>query len=416
MSRDFDPESEPERPPVAPAESDEGYVSEFLSESSEEYQAARLAGADARPTIQTPSAFLPSSDGESASTDQVRAFAPAATTTTRPLTPAAMSRPPAPRSVPWLWVLAVSVVSISMAGVAWVVVRPNAPVAPARTVAAPVEGMATIVSRPDGAEVLVDGTVRGVTPLRMTLPVGSYAVELRNGAAKRTLTLTVDPGTAVREFVDLVPGPGLGSIEVTTDVPGARVVIDGTVRGVTPLSLTDVEPGVHQVVLIAEEARVQRTVTVQAGATATVVASVVPTGATGGWLKIDVPIEMQVLEAGRLIGTTGADRIMLPAGRHTLDLVADPFEFRTAVTVTVGVGRTVTIPVAVPNGRLSINAVPWADVWLDGQALGSTPLANIEVPVGSHEVVWRHPQLGERRQSIRVPASSPARVTMDLNR
>jgi hypothetical protein len=241
-------------------------------------------------------------------------------------------------------------------------------------------------------------------------------VELRNGAAKRTLTLTVDAATAVREFVDLAPGLGLGAMDVTTDVPGARVVIDGAFRGVTPLSLTDVEPGVHQVTLIADETRVQRTVTVQAGATATVVASVVPTGATGGWLKIDVPIDMQILEAGRLIGTTGADRIMLPAGRHTLDLVADTFEFRTAVTATVGVGRTVTIPVAVPNGRVSINAVPWADVWLDGQSLGSTPLANIEVPVGSHEVIWRHPQLGERRQLVRVPAESPARVTMDLNR
>jgi serine/threonine-protein kinase len=61
-------------------------------------------------------------------------------------------------------------------------------------------------------------------------------------------------------------------------------------------------------------------------------------------------------------------------------------------------------------GLLSINATPWADVLLDGQAIGTTPLANLSVPIGTHEIICRHPQLGERRQTVTVKAGSPLRV------
>jgi hypothetical protein len=65
-------------------------------------------------------------------------------------------------------------------------------------------------------------------------------------------------------------------------------------------------------------------------------------------------------------------------------------------------------------GTLSINAKPWADVWVDGQPVGMTPLANLRVAVGSHAILWRHPQLGERRQTIEVTADTPARIGMNF--
>jgi hypothetical protein len=53
---------------------------------------------------------------------------------------------------------------------------------------------------------------------------------------------------------------------------------------------------------------------------------------------------------------------------------------------------------------------------LDGKPIGTTPLGNISVPIGTHEIVWRHPQLGERTRTITVPARTPVRLGMDLNR
>ena len=66
-----------------------------------------------------------------------------------------------------------------------------------------------------------------------------------------------------------------------------------------------------------------------------------------------------------------------------------------------------------PSGSLSVNAVP-------GQRIGgrrrirTTPLANVTLPIGTHEVVWRHPQLGERRRTIAITTKTPTRVGMDF--
>ena len=73
-----------------------------------------------------------------------------------------------------------------------------------------------------------------------------------------------------------------------------------------------------------------------------------------------------------------------------------------------------TASVTIPNGSLSLNALPWANVTLDGKALtGTTPFANLDVPLGPHEIVWNHPQLGERRETVIVTAKAPVRRVLD---
>jgi serine/threonine-protein kinase len=58
--------------------------------------------------------------------------------------------------------------------------------------------------------------------------------------------------------------------------------------------------------------------------------------------------------------------------------------------------------------------VPWAQVFVDGSPLGETPIANAKVPIGQHEILFRHPQLGERRSSVTVTARETAKVGIDL--
>ena len=65
---------------------------------------------------------------------------------------------------------------------------------------------------------------------------------------------------------------------------------------------------------------------------------------------------------------------------------------------------------------LSANARPWADVLIDGISVGQTPIANLAVPIGTHQVVFRHPQLGERRESVVVGVKGPNRIAVDLTK
>jgi hypothetical protein len=68
------------------------------------------------------------------------------------------------------------------------------------------------------------------------------------------------------------------------------------------------------------------------------------------------------------------------------------------------------------TASLSINAKPWAIVFVDGKSVGTTPLANVHVTAGRHEIVWQNPLLGERRQTVDVQGETFTRLAMDFTR
>jgi hypothetical protein len=145
-------------------------------------------------------------------------------------------------------------------------------------------------------------------------------------------------------------------------------------------------------------------------------AAAAPITLTRGWLTVDSQFDMQIFEDNTLLGTTKSERLSLLAGPHELRLVNKSLNFETVINVEIPAGVGITTRVATPNGTLSLNAVPWANVSLDGKSLGTTPLMNLSVPVGSHVVTWRHPQLGERRQTVVVTARGPVTLVIDLRR
>jgi hypothetical protein len=140
-----------------------------------------------------------------------------------------------------------------------------------------------------------------------------------------------------------------------------------------------------------------------------------PAGNRFGGVKLACPIELQVFEGTNLLGST-AGPIALNEGAHTLDLVNDTLGFRTQRAVTVRAGQLTNLNVPLPDGRVSINAVPWADVTIDGNPAGQTPLANLVLRIGQHDVVFRHPQLGEQHQTITVKVDGLTRVSAVLSK
>ena len=278
-------------------------------------------------------------------------------------------------------------------------------------------GTVHIASRPAGANVIVDGASRGLAPLELKLAPGQHTLEVHSGTTRRTLPLVIEAGTIVKQYVDFAAATdGAGKLEITSDPPGAQVLVDGTPRGTTPLIVADIAPGSHTIAIGSGDATVMRTVDVTSGATAAVVVSIASTEGAAGWVTVKAPFPMEMREGERMLAAAGVDRVMLPTGRHQLELTASDFEFSTTVTVTVSAGKTATANVAIPNGKLSINAAPWAEVWLDGKEMGTTPLGNLSVPIGTHEIVWKHPQLGERRQTVKVLAQTPVRASMDFGK
>jgi hypothetical protein len=332
--------------------------------------------------------------------------------------PAAPAGPQTPRRVPLVRValtLGATLTALA-ATVAILMTRPGTAAAPA----AVVTGTASIESQPPGAVVTIDGKPYGTTPARLSLPTGAHVLELTLDGNSRRVPFTIEPGATVAHYIEFAAATPAaatttGRLEVASDPAGAQISVDGLARGRTPLTIDAVQPGEHSVVITSGSTSVTRRVTVAAGNTAALFASLTKPDAGAGWVTFRTPIEFQIYNDKKLVGTTAAEQLMLPAGRHELELVNSALEFRRVVSVQIGSGTTVNSTVDLPNGSLSISALPWADVWIDGRAHGTTPLGNVSVPIGTHEILWRHPQLGERRRSVNVPASSPVRVGVDFN-
>lgn len=142
----------------------------------------------------------------------------------------------------------------------------------------------------------------------------------------------------------------------------------------------------------------------------------VPTRPTVGWLHITAPFDVQVFEEGQLVSATPGERLTLPAGGHVLELVNAQLGVRQTMKAVVLAGKVSSVALDIPEAPVAINAQPWAEVVVDGRVLGETPLANLMLPIGAHQIVLRHPELGERIETVTVRATGANRVSADLRR
>ena len=69
-----------------------------------------------------------------------------------------------------------------------------------------------------------------------------------------------------------------------------------------------------------------------------------------------------------------------------------------------------------PKGTVNLNATPWAEVFVDGQRIGETPLANVPVTIGTREFVFKHPDYGEKRATVQVTLGETVLVNVDMTK
>ena len=267
------------------------------------------------------------------------------------------------RPSPWAVAVVAVVVCAFTATAAWTFNRSGT---------APV-GFVRLISEPPGALVQVDGAARGATPLRIPLPPGRHDVVVRSGSRRTTLVADVTSG----------------------------------------------QDAVHHVAWVAEAAppaaaAAAALVPVRTGGdTAPPATTAAPV--SSGWISVASPLPLNVEdERGRVIGTSEMSRIALPPGVHGVTLTSMSLGYTTQQTVRVQAGQVSRIDINLPTAALSINATPWADVFVDGRPVGETPLGNVPVAIGDHLVEFRHPQYGIKQEPVRVTLKAPARVVVDM--
>ena len=222
--------------------------------------------------------------------------------------------------------------------------------------------------------------------------------------------------------------PAVAEVKFETQDPGAAVTVDGQPAGVTPLQLK-IGPKMHSISIAAPAAQSgpDQAVGITGDTTSALppaksepvrspppVPVAAPPQRVGG-IRFSSPIELEVFEGDKRLGSS-AGIVSATAGRHELDLVNSALGFRTRQAIEVKGGQVVPVTITPPNGSVNINAVPWAEVWINGKSVGETPIGNLPLPLGEHEIVFRHPQLGEQRRLVTVRLDGVTRVSVNLQR
>jgi len=107
------------------------------------------------------------------------------------------------------------------------------------------EGSISIISNPSGATVYLNGAYMGKTPLSLDNVISkSHIITVKKtGYNDKTLRLSLSAGGA--ENLDVLLESLLGSISISSNPSGANIYLDGTFKGTTPTTLSNVPTGSH---------------------------------------------------------------------------------------------------------------------------------------------------------------------------
>jgi hypothetical protein len=189
----------------------------------------------------------------------------------------------------------------------------------------------------------------------------------------------------------------VGGLKVTSTPDGARVVIDGRDRGITPLTLDDLPVGTHMVSIEAKNGSVQRSVAVSPEYVAQLDEQIFD-----GFVAVFSPIEIVISEANKVLRPDEHSEIMLSAGTHRLRFVNRALAYDETQTVVVKPGEKTAYNLAPPRSTVSVTASDSAEVFLDGASIGPTPVNAVPAAIGTHELVLKRAVGGEKRMPITV--------------
>ncbi|ASJ02845.1 hypothetical protein A3L09_06020 [Thermococcus profundus] len=182
----------------------------------------------------------------------------------------------------------------------------------------PLFGFLNVDSVPGGAEVYINGSFSGVTPLsRVLLSPGNYTIRIvKGGYEEYSSTVTVVRGQTKSLLAVLKPLPP-AYLKVTSVPNGTSVYVDESLKGSTPLWL-ELTPGNHTIKLVRDGYQdYEANVTLVSGKVTEIKAVLIPKPAV--LFVNSTPTGAAVYVDGEYAGETPL-ALELPSGNHTVEL------------------------------------------------------------------------------------------------
>jgi hypothetical protein len=299
-------------------------------------------------------------------------------------------------------------------------------------------GTVTVRSNPSDAVVILDGYNYGTTPYMFTgLTTGYHTVEVDYPGYEAYVTnVYIDYGVNQDIYADLTALVSYGSLFIDSTPQGADVYVDGNHQGTSPVTVSAMSVGAHQVELhLAGYEVLTSTQNVYAGQGTVVNLVLVPYSSSSGYGSIDItsnqPGALVYLD-GIYKGSTQSgntfNTIAVSPGTHTLFLHLPGYKDITQ-TVEVFPGQITNVaavftPAATQQssataspatGSIIVTSTPaGGQVTLDNQFRGVAPVTIYNVAPGTHIVNVHLNGFNDWSTSVDVPANQVVQVPATL--
>lgn len=274
-------------------------------------------------------------------------------------------------------------------------------------VAPPDSTTLTVITQPAGADIFLDRTLVGQSPVTAGVPAGSSALRISLAGYREfedSLLLEKDkPVSRTFRLTELT-----GSLAIGSNPPGAMITLDGAETGLTTpekfdsLSVNRIHavrlslPGYYARDLDGIELYADSTVTV-----------------SHDFSRVVHPLTVISSPQGASIILDGIDRGVSPVsiraveeGRHELAArLAGHYETRKTIEVPAGNNQISVTLEPLPPGTLIVEILPYAELWIDGELKERDALNyRIELRPGTHTIELRHPDFGTVTESVEIPS------------
>jgi len=216
-------------------------------------------------------------------------------------------------------------------------------------------GYLAVTSSPSVANIYIDGTYKGQTPMTVTLPTGNHTLALsKSGYTGFQKTITIYEGATSSVYGVLAENPTSAYVNVSSTPTGASVYIDGEFIGVTPssgaLSKEVKANTVHTLMLKASGYETYTTsFNIETGQIQSFSPTLVSAQPTTGTINVSsVPSGALVYIDNVYVGPSPVIEVV-SAGTHTVKLASLGYN-DSINTVTVSAGQTYPLQVTLTPG------------------------------------------------------------------
>ncbi|MEM8662107.1 MAG: PEGA domain-containing protein, partial [Pseudomonadota bacterium] len=251
---------------------------------------------------------------------------------------------------------------------------------------------------------------------RYLLRPGDYTISA-SAKGYHPLESPVTVGESNNQSIELVLRPLPGKLTIQSTPAGARVLIDGEDIGATPLDGVSVEAGEHTLTLRADRyLELEQPLSV----TGRNIPQQLIFDLEPGWADIEidsVPPGATILVDGEEAGTTPATvAVMAGEERQLILQLANFADWQLALDVEPGAAQTLELINLQPAaGMLELSSAPsGANVTLDGEFLGQTPLELELTPDKAHRLAVFKPGYRRYSSTVQLPAGGQDSQSISL--